>query len=53
MWSQAPLPTAPDNEMRFGSKCWLNAVRILPKKLMSSTPGHPKVLRSAKISLMP
>ena len=62
----AVVPTAPDNEMRFGSKCWLNAAAsrigkygigtkmiILPTKLMSSTPGYPKVLRSAKISLMP
>ena len=62
----AVVPTAPDNEMRFGSKCWLNAAAIrigkygigtkmiiLPTKLMSRTPGYPKVLRSAKISLMP
>jgi hypothetical protein len=58
-------PTAPDNEMRLGSKCLLNAAAIrigkyvigtkmiiLPRKLMSSMPRYPKMLKSAKISLM-
>jgi hypothetical protein len=61
----AVVPTTQDNEMRFRSKCWLNAAAIrigeyeirtkmiiLPRKLMNSMPRYPKVLKSAKISLM-